>query len=248
MPEHELGITKLFNEFLAGPANSILAMVGKHAEDPAKPWSNWMTMQILVALIIVVVFGLLRSKISWDKPGKHQHIWETLYGFLNDQSEEAAGHEGPHYLHLFSTLFIFILIANLTGVVPLFESPTMFAQVPLGLALVAFFYYNAMTIQAQGFGGFLKHLAGPVWWLSPLMFPIEVISHLARPLSLTIRLYANMYAGEQVTIVFLGMTYLFVPVIFMGLHVFVSFLQAYIFALLTMVYVGGGIEHAHEEH
>jgi F-type H+-transporting ATPase subunit a len=245
MPEHELGITILFNQYLAGPANAILALVGKHAEDPHKPWANWMTMQILVALIIIVVFAVLRGKISWDKPGKHQHVWESLYGFLRDQSEEAAGHEGPHYLHLFATLFIFIVIANLTGIVPAFESPTMFPQVPLGCALVAFLYYNAMTIRAQGVGGFLKHLCGPVWWLAPLMFPIEIISHLARPLSLTIRLYANMYAGEMVTIVFLGMTYLFVPVIFMGLHVFVSFLQAYIFALLTMVYVGGGVEHEH---
>jgi F-type H+-transporting ATPase subunit a len=85
-----------------------------------------------------------------------------------------------------------------------------------------------------------------VWWLAPIMFPIEIVSHLARPLSLTIRLFANMFAGEQVTIVFLGLVPLVVPVIFMGLHVFVAFLQSYIFVLLTMVYVSGAV--AHEEH
>ena len=246
MPEHELIITVLFNQFLAGPANSILAVAGLHAEDPAKPWSNWMAMQILVALIIMAVFALLRGKISWDKPGKHQHIWESVYGFLHEQSEEAAGHEGPHYLHLFATLFVFILISNLIGVVPAFESPTMFPPVPLGCALVTFFYYNAMTIKVQGIVGFFKHLCGPVWWLAWLMFPIEIISNAARLLSLTIRLYANLFAGEQVTMVFLSMTYLVVPAVFLGLHVFVSFMQAYIFALMTMIYVGGGI--AHDEH
>jgi F-type H+-transporting ATPase subunit a len=86
---------------------------------------------------------------------------------------------------------------------------------------------------------------GPIWWLVPFMIPIEIISHLARPLSLTIRLYANMYAGEQVTLVFLGLTYLIAPAIFMGLHVFVGLLQAYIFVLLTMMYVAGAVAEEH---
>jgi F-type H+-transporting ATPase subunit a len=82
-------------------------------------------------------------------------------------------------------------------------------------------------------------------WLAPLMVPIELISHMARPLSLTIRLYANMFAGEQVTLVFLGLTYFAIPVLFMGLHIFVSVLQAYIFMLLAMMYVGGAVAHEH---
>jgi F-type H+-transporting ATPase subunit a len=102
-----------------------------------------------------------------------------------------------------------------------------------------------MGFREQGVGKYLAHFAGPIWWLAPLMVPIELVSHMARPLSLTIRLFANMYAGEQVTMVFLSLTYFAVPVIFMGLHVFVSLLQAYIFMLLTMIYVSGAVSHEH---
>jgi F-type H+-transporting ATPase subunit a len=103
-----------------------------------------------------------------------------------------------------------------------------------------------MGFRAQGVGKYLVHFAGPMPALAPVMVPIELISHLARPLSLTVRLFANMFAGEQVTLTFLSLTFLFAPAIFMGLHVFVAFLQAYIFMLLAMIYVGGAV--AHEEH
>jgi len=112
----------------------------------------------------------------------------------------------------------------------------MNAPVTLGCAMATFSYYHLMGVSANGFKYILQFM-GPKWWLAFLMFPIEIVSHLARPLSLTIRLYANMFAGEQVTMVFLSMTYLAVPVIFMGLHVFVGVVQAYIFMLLTMSYV-----------
>ena len=111
--------------------------------------------------------------------------------------------------------------------------------------MIVFLYYNWMGIRANGAGKYAAHFAGPSIYLAPLMIPIEIISHLARPLSLTIRLFANMFAGEKVPIVFLSLTYLIAPAVFMGLHVFVGFLQAYIFALLTMVYVGSAV--AHEE-
>jgi F-type H+-transporting ATPase subunit a len=109
--------------------------------------------------------------------------------------------------------------------------------------MAAFLYYNIEGARSQGLFKYLAHFAGPVWWLAPLMIPIEIISHLARPMSLTIRLFANMFAGEQVTVIFLGMVPVVIPAIFMGLHVFVSFLQAYIFMLLTMVYVQGATAH-----
>jgi F-type H+-transporting ATPase subunit a len=124
-------------------------------------------------------------------------------------------------------------------------SPTQVVYVPVGCAILAFVYYNIVGIQKQGIVHYAKHFAGPIWWLAPLMIPIEIIGHLARPLSLTIRLFANMYAGEQVTLVFLSLTYLVVPAVFMGLHVFVGLLQAYIFVLLTMIYVAGAVEEAH---
>jgi F-type H+-transporting ATPase subunit a len=145
----------------------------------------------------------------------------------------------------FGTLFIFILFMNVIGIVPGFESPTMTPAVPLGLAVSVFLYYNWMGFRAQGVGKYLAHFAGPIWWMAPLMIPIEIISHLARPLSLTVRLYANMFAGEMVTVTFLSLTFFAVPVIFMGLHLFVAFLQAFIFMLLAMIYVGGAVAQEH---
>jgi F-type H+-transporting ATPase subunit a len=243
MPEHELWVTALFNQYLGALGNSLASLVGiPHAD---KPWSNYVTMQILVALVLIVLFALLRGRISMDKPGKLQHIFEVIYDFLHGQAEEIVGHHGPHYIHMFGTLFLFILFSNLIGIIPGFESPTMFPPVPLGCALIAFGYYNVMGFSAQGVLSYLKHFMGPSLPLAPIMIPIEIVSHLARPLSLTIRLFANMYAGEQVTLVFLGLVPLVVPAVFMGLHVFVSFLQAYIFVLLTMVYVAGSVEHEH---
>ncbi len=240
----QLWLTALFNRYLAAPANAVLDAVGVHHE-AAAPWSNYMAMQVLVALIIVVVFAILRPRLSMDRPGKMQHIFEVIYDFLRGQTDEAVGHHGHIYIPFFGTLFIFILFANLIGIIPTFESPTMFPAVPAGCAMAAFLFYNYAGIRANGIGKYLAHFVGPMPALAPLMIPIEIISHLARPLSLTIRLYANMFAGEQVTLAFLGLTFIFgFP--FMGLHVFVSFLQAFVFTLLTMIYVGGAT--AHDEH
>lgn len=202
-------------------------------------------MQVFVFAILIVLFAILKARLSMDKPGNLQHIFELIYGFLRDQSEEIVGHHGPKYLHAFATLFIFILFANEIGIIPTLESPTMFAQVPLGCALFAFIYYHMMGVAAQGPLKYLAHFGGSVWWLAPIMFPIEIVSNFARPLSLTVRLYANIFAGENVFLVFLGLTPFVVPVIFMGLHVFVGVLQAYIFVLLTMVYVQGAVSHDH---
>jgi F-type H+-transporting ATPase subunit a len=118
-------------------------------------------------------------------------------------------------------------------------------SVTAGCAFFTFIYYNVQGVMVQGPLKYLAHFAGPLWWLAPLMFPIEIISHTARLLSLTVRLYANMFAGEQVTMVFLRLTYIVAPVAFMGLHIFVGVIQAYIFMLLAMVYVGSAVAHDH---
>jgi F-type H+-transporting ATPase subunit a len=243
MPEHEPWLTALFNDHLAGVANAVLSMLGLKTSE--RPWSTSAATEIFVALFIVVLFAFLRSRLSMDRPGKLQHAFEVIYNFLHDQAEDNVGHGGSKYLPLFGTIFIFVLFSNLIGVIPTFESPTMFPEVPAGCALVAFVYYNLMGIREQGFKRYLAHFAGPMPILAPLMIPIEFVSHMARPLSLTIRLFANMYAGEKVTLVFLSLTYLVAPAVFMGLHVFVSFLQAYIFALMTMMYVAGAVAHEH---
>ncbi len=246
MPEHEIWLTRLFNDTLAGMGNSVLSLVRAHAENPARPWTNFITMQILVAVIILVLFAVLRPRLSMDRPGKLQHLFEVIYTFLRGEAHDNIGHDGPRFLPFIGTLFIFILFCNLIGIIPGFESPTMNPSVPAGCALLVFLYYNFMGFKQQGIAKYLAHFAGPMPILAPLMIPIELISHMARPLSLTIRLFANMLAGEKVTVVFLGLTYLIAPAVFMGLHVFVSFLQAYIFVLLTMMYLSETVPH--EQH
>jgi F-type H+-transporting ATPase subunit a len=243
MEAHEIWLTRLFNDNLASLGNSILTMVGLPAQQ--RPWANFITMQILVALIMIVLFMMLRTRLSVDKPGKVQQIFEVIYQFLRGESEDQIGHEAHQYFPYFATVFLFILFCNLIGIIPGFESPTMSPSVPAGCALATFLYYNIAGVRANGLFTYLRHFAGPMLILAPLLIPIEIISHLARPLSLTIRLYANMLAGEKVTVVFLGLTYFGVPAIFMGLHVFVSFLQAYIFVLMTMMYVNGAVAHEH---
>ena len=247
MKEHEveLWVTALFNRLLAGPLNSFLNAIGRPAADPAHPWENWIAMEILVVLIILALFAFLRGQLSADKPGKLQMTFEAIYNFVSGQAHDAIDHGGAKYVSYAGTLFIFVLFMNVIGVIPGFESPTMTPAVPLGLAAATFLYYHWAGLREQGLGRYLVHFAGPMPLLAPLMVPIELISHLARPLSLTIRLYANMFAGEKVTMTFLSLTFFAVPSIFMGLHVFVAFLQAYIFMLLTMIYVGTAVAHEH---
>lgn len=243
---HELWLTALFNQFLAGPANSFLALVGMSADDPAHPWKNWIVMLIFTVLLMMVVAALLRPRLSVDQPGKAQLAFEAIYGFLRQQAHDIIGHGYEKYVPMFATFFFFILIGNLLGIIPGFESPTMYYVVPAGIALISFGYYNVMGVKAQGLLGHLKHFAGPLWWLAWFMFPLEIISHCIRPVSLTIRLYANMFAGEEVTLGFLALAPWVVPVAFMGLHAFVSLVQAFIFTMLSMVYVGMAVSH--EEH
>jgi F-type H+-transporting ATPase subunit a len=243
MHETELWITKLFNDYLPGVGNTLTGIVGMAPE--ARPWANFVTMQLLVAGIIIVLFAFLKPRLSADHPGKLQHTFELVYDFLREQAEEQVGHGSLQYVAFFGTIFIFILFSNLIGVIPGMESPTMVPSVPAGCAMATFFYYNIVGVQAVGIVKYLGHFAGPMPLLAPLMIPIELVSHLARPLSLTIRLFANMYAGEQVTMVFLKLTFFLIPAVFMGLHIFVSFLQAYIFMLLTMMYVAGAVSREH---
>lgn len=241
MSEHELWITALFNEHLAGVGNAFLSMVGMETSD--HPWANFVTLQIVVTLLLMVLFALLKPRLSMDTPGPLQHFFELIYNFLRGQSEEIVGHDGPKHLHFFASIFIFIMFANLLGVFPTFESPTMFPPVPLGFALAAFFYYHLAGVKEQGLGRYLAHFAGPMPALAIIMVPIELISHCGRVLSLTVRLFANMFASENVFLIFVGMVPAVIPAIFLGEHIFKALLQAYIFALLTMVYVQGAVAH-----
>jgi len=238
-------LTEIFNTYLVGVGNGILGLFNITAKNPAHPWETWLVMELLVVAILVVLIAVLRGSLSVDHPGKLQHIFESLTGFLADQAEEAGIHHPEKYLNFFGTLFIFILAMNLIGVIPAFEAPTMTVYVPAALAGCTWLYYHAMGIRELGPWQYLKNFGGPILWMAPIMFFIEIIGHVARMLSLSIRLYANILAGDQITNVFIALTYLVVPVLFMALHIFVAFLQAYIFTLLTMIYVSIGTSREH---
>jgi|SRR5579871_3217106 len=244
--EHEaFWLTGLFNKYLGSALTSVLTSLGVKPADPAHPWENWIVTEILVVAIIMVLFAALRSRLSVETPGKLQITFEAIYGFVTSQTRDAIEHGSAKYMSFFGALFIFILFMNLIGIIPGIEAPTMTPAVPLGLAISVFLYYHWAGLRAQGVGRYLVHFAGPMPYLFIIMVPIELISHLARPLSLTIRLYANMFAGEKVTMTFLSLTLVAIPSVFMGLHVFVAFLQAFIFMLLAMIYVGGAVAHEH---
>ncbi|MBI5084248.1 MAG: F0F1 ATP synthase subunit A [Acidobacteria bacterium] len=236
----------MLNKYLAAPANAVFNLVGFHTEDPSKPWSNYIAMELLVIALLMAVSLAVRASLSVDRPGKLQLVFENIYSFIATQAHDIVGHGYKPRLAWFTMVFIFVLTSNLLGIVPTFESPTMYYFVPAGLAIATFFYYNGQGVKEQGVLGHLKHFAGPMWWLAWFMFPLEIISHCIRPVSLTIRLFANMLAGEQVTLGFMALLPFVAPVVFMGLHVFVSFVQAFIFTMLNMVYVGEAV--AHEDH
>src|SRR5258706_15051844 len=194
MPE-QLWITALLNHWFAGLANSVLAVFGIHAKYREVPINYAFAMQLLVFLALIVFFLVVRAGLSVDRPGPLQHIVEGGEGFINNQSEEIIGHHSEGFTPFLMVLGLFILLSNLVGLIPGFESPTAVPSVTLGCAVLAWFYYQAHGFRHSGVA-YLKHFAGPVWWLAPLMIPIEIISHLARMMSLTIRLYANMFAGD----------------------------------------------------
>jgi len=252
MPE-QLWFTHILNHLFAGPVTTFLRAIHIEPKHPAAPITNAFSMELLVFAFLVILFLLLRAQLSVDSPGGLQHSFEGIEGFVLGQSHEIIGHDVEHYTPFFAVLFLFILICNLIGLIPGFESPTGTTAVPLGCALCAFLYYHAQGFKHSG-ARYLLHFFGPPMegmplvariLLAGLMLPIELVSHLARLLSLTVRLWANMFAGDLITLVFFSMIPIGVPIIFGGLHILVAVLQAYVFMLLTIIYVSGAVTEEH---
>ncbi len=243
MPE-QLLFTKILNGAFAGPVTTLLRALHIDPQYPQAPISNATAMEVLVFGFLLLTFILLRTRLSVESPGGLQHLFEEVHGFIQNQSLDMIGPHSERFTPFLVTLGLFILLSNLLGLVPGLESPTAYPVVTLGCAVCTFLYYQANGFATGGIG-YLKHFLGPIWWLTPLMLPLEIISHLARVLSLTIRLYANMFAGDMVTLAFFSLIPIGVPVIFLGLHMGVAFLQAYIFILLTTVYLAGAVAVEH---
>jgi F-type H+-transporting ATPase subunit a len=240
----QLWFTYYLNKWFGGIVTSLLLALGVHPRYPAHPIPNSLAMEIVVVLLLTVFFVAIRMHLSVDQPNTLQHIIEGIEGFIGNMGNEIIGHHYVAYQSYLVALGLFILTSNLLGLVPSFESPTAVAVVPLGCALVTWFYYHFQGLRTNGIG-YIKHFMGPVWWLAPLMFPIEIFSHCARILSLTVRLYANMFAGEMVTLVFFSLVPIGVPILFQGLHIGVALIQTYIFVILACVYLGEATAHEH---
>jgi F-type H+-transporting ATPase subunit a len=202
-------------------------------------------LELLIAAVLIAFFLLVRLTLSVERANPAQHIAEMIHEFIGGQAEQVIGHGYQKYQAYVTCIFLFVLLNNLSGLIPGIDAPTTSIMVTLGLAVPTFLYYNYHGIREQGVIGYLKHFCGPVWWMAWLIFPIEIVSHLARVMSLSVRLYANMFAGDLVTMVFFSLIPVGIPVIFLGLHLFVSLIQAFVFMLLTMIYLSLAVAHEH---
>jgi len=245
MNEHELWFTQILNRLFGGPITGLLEAIGIHPKSPAHPIPNHFAMQILVILFVMVLLAWLRASLSAENPGKMQQCIEVVLEFLGEQADDIIGHDGRQFVPFLFTLAVFIFPSNLLGEIPYFETPTGVIEVTLGCALAAFLYYNFWGLRHHGPAGYIKTFMGPVILIAPVMLVIEIISHLARVLSLSVRLYANMLAGDLIPQVFFSLIPVGIPVVFMAFHVFVAVLQTFIFVLLTTVYLSGAVSEGH---
>ena len=241
----QLFLTSFLNHFLAGPVDQLLALLHITPRFPEAPIPNSVAMELLVFLILLGYFIAVRVSLSVENPGPVQHLAEMTDEFVSGQAEQIIGHGFEQFTGYLTVILLFILLANLMGLLsPWLESPTASPAVPLGLALITFIYYHYHGVRANGFA-YIKQFLGPVWWLYPLLLPIEIISHCARILSLTVRLYANMFAGDLLTLVFFSLVPVGIPLVFLGLHLGVAVIQAYVFMLLAAIYLSLAVAHEH---
>jgi F-type H+-transporting ATPase subunit a len=243
MPE-SLAITRVLNHLFGGIVASLMHTVGLPA-DSATAINDTTALEILVVAGLIAFFILVRMTLSVERPNAAQQVAEMVHEFTGSQGEQIIGHGQERFQAFVTCIVLFVLLNNFLGLVPGVITPTSQPVVPLGLAVLTFLYYNYHGIRTQGPVGYIKHFAGPVWWMSWLILPIEIVSHLARVLSLTIRLYANMLASDLVTLVFFSLIPFAIPTIFLGLHFAVSIIQAFVFMLLTMIYLSLATAHDH---
>ena len=238
--------TKFFLKFNTTPE----AVFGAYTPENAIPW--YTVMFVIACLLSVVIIWILKGQLSEDEPGYGQQTLEVAVLAVRGMLEDIIGPQGLQYFPVVLTFAVLILVSNLMGLFPLFMSPTAAVSVTFALGLSSFLYYNWVGIKENGLLGHLKHLAGPIWWISWLIFPIELISNFIRPFSLGIRLFGNMFADEKVSHTVAGLfpryTHWLLPVALMPLGVFVAFIQTFVFILLSQLYLSEVSHAPHEEH
>ncbi|MEW6261004.1 MAG: F0F1 ATP synthase subunit A [Thermodesulfobacteriota bacterium] len=198
-----------------------------------------------VVMLLLIVFGSLAAKGVSLIPGKGQNFFEIVISGIEDFMVDITGEEGRWLFPLIATIFIYIFSCNLIGLIPGFFPPTASLNTTLSCALTVVVFTHIIGVKYHG-AKYIKHFLGPVWWMIPIIFPIEVIGHLARILSLSFRLFGNMMGHELVLgILFFLAGAFFAPLPIMALGIFVALVQAFVFFLLSIMYFTGAMEHAH---
>jgi len=198
-----------------------------------------------VVMAILIIFGSLAAKATTLIPTKGQNFFEILISGLEEFAVSITGEEGRWLFPLIATIFIYIATCNLIGLIPGFFPPTASLNTTLSCALVVVVFTHVIGIKYHG-AKYIKHFLGPVWWMIPIILPIELIGHMARILSLSFRLFGNMMGHELVLgILFFLAGAFFAPLPIMALGIFVAFVQAFVFFLLSVMYFTGAMEHAH---
>jgi F-type H+-transporting ATPase subunit a len=204
-------------------------------------------MALLVLVLSLIIFPLASRNLSRDNPSRFQHFLELVVGGLKDLLDDVVGHgASKKYLYIIGGFACFIFMSNIFGLFFFLQPPTSNPNTTFALGLTAFLYYNAQGIKEQGLLHYLKHFTGPIAILAPLFIVIEIIGHLARILSLGMRLFGNIFGEHTATGIFMGMLPFVLPWPMMGLGIFGAFLQTFVFIMMTMVYIGGAVTA--EEH
>ena len=213
--------------------------LGHFAHENTHVIHSWFVMAILILATILFLKG---TELI---PRKGQNVFEVILGTLEDFMVDITGPEGRFFFPYIATVFLYILVSNLIGLIPGFFSPTANLNTTLALALCSFVYTHIIGIRFHGVK-YIKHFLGPVWWLAPMMLPIEIVGHLARVLSLSIRLFGNIFGKETVlAILFMLAGFYLAPLPILFLGILVSFIQALVFMLLSIMYFMGAMEEAH---
>jgi F-type H+-transporting ATPase subunit a len=237
-------LAHILNQLLAGPVTAMMNWIGHPPLNPAAPINGVFTMELIAFVVLLIFFILVRLTLNVEKPSVPQRLAEMAEEFVTNQTEPIIGHKYKVYLPFITALALFVVVNNLLGLVPDVQTPTASSVVPLGLALVTFVYYHWQGLK-ENKAKYARQFVGPVWWLSPLMILIEPISHLARVLSLTVRLFANMFASDLLILISFMLIPIIFPVAFIVLHLLVSLIQAYVFMMLASIYIGQAIAHEH---
>lgn len=227
---HPLLFLEFFRKLLAP-----LHITGASADAIAYTW---------LIIVLLLVLSLLATSALKSIPSGLQNFMETVIGGIETMIVDTMGEHGRPFFPLIATLAIFVLVSNLIGLIPGFFPPTANINTTAACAVIVFLSTHVVGIKHHGLH-YLKHFCGPIVWLAPVMFFIEVIGHLSRPVSLTLRLFGNMNGHELVLMIFFGLAPFLVPLPMMLMGVLVSFIQAFVFMLLAMIYIQGSLEEAH---